>query len=219
MLLEACGKLSALKHLSDPQYSRCFYFNENIHKPNSVPNHSWTPIWGLPRKLMRTSAICSGEISLTARSCQTFFIMMFRTYKKNLILFGVSPTSSQQRLRSDVIKGDISDLLGKAGFPGYMSCFHTCTSCSPYFILAMMAAGHGIHCRVSMHPLLAVEFYAGYVRWCQFTPAMGCHTQFAGIPANGILATLPHAPTCVWYRCALFGLFLMWQFVTNMSCN
>ena len=66
--------------------------------------------------------------------------MMFRTYnKKNLILFGVSPTSFQQRLRSDVLKGDISDLLGKAGFPGCMSCFHTCPSCSPCFILAACA--------------------------------------------------------------------------------
>ena len=31
-------------------------------------------------------------------------------------------------------------------------------------LLAMTAAGHGIHCRVSMHPLPVVEFYAGYVR-------------------------------------------------------
>ena len=37
--------------------------------------------------------------------------------KRILTLFGVSPSSWQQRLRNDVIKGDISDLLGKAGFP------------------------------------------------------------------------------------------------------
>ena len=133
--------------------------------------------------------------------------------KRILTLFGVSPSSWQQRLRNDVIKGDISDLLGKAGFPDRVHVMlpHLPKFFSLFLILilpALMATGHGLHCGVSMHPLLAVEFYAGYAKWCQFTPAMGCHTQYTGNPGNGALASLPHAPTS-W--CVLFERFVMWK--------
>ena len=147
---------------------------------------------------------------------------MFRTYnKKNLILFGSVQLLFNKGFAATSSRVTSAICWARLGFPGAcrFSTLAQVVLLISSLLLAMTAAGHGIHCRVSMHPLLVVEFYAGYVRWCQFTPAMGCHTQCAGIPANGTLALLPHEPTCVWNRCALFVPFLMWQFVTNMSCN
>ena len=179
MLLEACGKLAALKHMSDPQHWKGVCATKS-HKNLVliVPNH-WTKV--LNPNWRTASEIDDDKRELLRKNfpdCQKLLgLFKMTVWKKLLTLFGVSPTSFRQRLRRDVIKSDISDLKDQAGFSACMSCSHTYPSCYPYFflLLAMMAAGHDLHCWVSMYSLLAAEFHSGYAVWCQFTSAMGCH--------------------------------------------